>query len=260
MGKMIDLLGQRFGKLTVIENAGKINGRRYFWKCQCDCGNIVTVEGSCLRSGNTKSCGCGRYDGLKQYNEKISEEAKLPIGSHFGKLTIIEDLGLRPQVKGHSRRWYKCICECGNIKEVQGNFLKQGQVISCGKCLISKGEYIIKSILNDNNVLYNQEVIDPLLVQETGRKLRFDFAIYDNNGKLNRYIEFDGRQHFEGPDTTNWSHSQDTLKTIQEKDQIKNNFCLKHQIPLVRIPYWITPTKDNLFSDQYLIKEGDYSD
>lgn len=90
--------------MIVIENAGKIDGRRYFWKCQCDCGNTITIEGSRLRSGNTKSCGCGQYDGLKQYNEKISEETKLPIGSRFGKLTIIEDLGLRPQVNGHLRR------------------------------------------------------------------------------------------------------------------------------------------------------------
>ena len=260
MGKMIDLSGQRFGKLTVIENAGKIDGRHYFWKCQCDCGNIVTIEGSRLRSGNTKSCGCGRYDGLKRYNEKISEEVKLPIGSHFGKLTIIEDLGFRPQVKGHSRRWYKCLCECGNIKEVQGNLLKQGQVNSCGKCLISKGELLIKNILDNLNVIYNTEVIDPLLVKETNRRLRFDFAIYNSDGSINRYIEFDGRQHFNGPDSDHWGRSKDTIESIQERDRLKNSFCLKHNIPLVRIPYWVIPTEENLFSNKYLVKGDDYCD
>lgn len=260
MGKMINLIGQRFGKLTVVENAGKIDGRRYFWKCQCDCGNFVILEGSKLRSGNTKSCGCGRFDGFKKYNQQQSDNAKIPIGTRFGKLTVIKDLGLRPQVNGHSRRWYQCSCECGNLKEVQGNLLKQGQTLSCGKCVISKGESIIASILNDNNILYNQEVVDSLLVQETGRRLRFDFAIYDNDGKLNRYIEFDGRQHFEGPDTTYWGHSQDTIQTIRERDQIKNTFCLNHNIPLVRIPYWIIPTKDDLFSDKYLVKGDDYCD
>jgi hypothetical protein len=33
MGKMIDLINQRFGNLVVIENMGKIDGRRYYWKC-----------------------------------------------------------------------------------------------------------------------------------------------------------------------------------------------------------------------------------
>ncbi len=33
MGRMIDLMGQKFGKLTVIENMGKLDGRRYSWKC-----------------------------------------------------------------------------------------------------------------------------------------------------------------------------------------------------------------------------------
>lgn len=55
-----------------------------------------------------------------------SEKAKIPIGTKFGKLTVIEDLGFREQVKGHNRRWYKCQCDCGNIHEVQGNTLKQG--------------------------------------------------------------------------------------------------------------------------------------
>ena len=66
MGKLIDITGQRFGKLTVIENVGKIDGRRYHWKCLCDCGNEKILEGSVLRSGNTKSCGCNRSIGLKK--------------------------------------------------------------------------------------------------------------------------------------------------------------------------------------------------
>ena len=143
MGKMRDLTGQRFGKLIVLECAGKLDGRRYSWKCQCDCGNIKIIAGASLTSGNTKSCGCSNKMALQKWNMEQSEKAKIPIGTKFGKLTVIEDLGFREQVKGHNRRWYKCQCDCGNIHEVQGNTLKQGQVISCGKCLTSKGEYII---------------------------------------------------------------------------------------------------------------------
>lgn len=260
MGKMIDLTNQRFGKLTVIKNAGKIDGRRYYWECLCDCGKITVVEGSRLRSGNTKSCGCGKYDGLKNYNQQQSEQAKIPIGTKFGKLTVIEDLGFKPQVKGHNRRWYKCLCDCGTEKEVQGNLLKQGQTISCGKCISSKGEYLIASILDQEGVLYNREVVLPLLEKETKRKLRFDFVIYDKDGEIERCIEFDGRQHYYGPDTNYWGRASDNLDTIKEKDKLKNTFCLKHNIPLVRIPYWIIPTKENIFSDQYIVKGDGYRD
>jgi hypothetical protein len=49
--------GQRFGRLVIVELAGRRNGNA-LWKCRCDCGNEALVEGSDLRSGNTKSCGC----------------------------------------------------------------------------------------------------------------------------------------------------------------------------------------------------------
>ena len=84
MGKMKDLTGQVFGKLTVIECAGKLDGRRYHWLCRCECGNEKVILGASLASGNTKSCGCGKYDGLKQYNQEQSDKNKLSIGQKFG--------------------------------------------------------------------------------------------------------------------------------------------------------------------------------
>ncbi len=57
----INLIGQRFGRLTVIDWAGKWN-QKNFWICECECGNPdyypVITETRCLRSGNTTSCGC----------------------------------------------------------------------------------------------------------------------------------------------------------------------------------------------------------
>jgi hypothetical protein len=60
--KLIDLINQKFGKLTVIkraENHIRPNGARVpVWVCQCNCGNITNVEGAELRKGTTQSCGC----------------------------------------------------------------------------------------------------------------------------------------------------------------------------------------------------------
>lgn len=62
------LLGQRFGKLTVIEYIGKMPEycNANVWKCQCDCGNITYATTSNLNSGHIKSCGC-----LHSYKEML---------------------------------------------------------------------------------------------------------------------------------------------------------------------------------------------
>ena len=58
-----DLTGQRFGKLVALERTNKKGSKTYFWKCQCDCGNICEKEAQYLLNGDTKSCGCLRSKG-----------------------------------------------------------------------------------------------------------------------------------------------------------------------------------------------------
>jgi hypothetical protein len=57
MSKLIDLTGQKFGRLTVIERAEN-KGHEPTWICKCECGNLKRVIGAELRKGNTTSCGC----------------------------------------------------------------------------------------------------------------------------------------------------------------------------------------------------------
>lgn len=68
MGKLIDLTGQRFGMLTVIERAETIN-KRTRWLCKCDCGNEVIAEAYNLKSGHTQSCGCLQREATSQANK-----------------------------------------------------------------------------------------------------------------------------------------------------------------------------------------------
>lgn len=61
-----DIIGKRFGKLTVIERVGskRISAKttESLWRCVCDCGGErITIAGP-LKYGRTTSCGCGRYD------------------------------------------------------------------------------------------------------------------------------------------------------------------------------------------------------
>ena len=57
MSKLIDLSGQQFGRLKVIERAEN-KGTLTCWLCQCECGNRVVITGKELRRGGSKSCGC----------------------------------------------------------------------------------------------------------------------------------------------------------------------------------------------------------
>jgi hypothetical protein len=119
MGKALDLTGQSFGKLVVLENTGKRD--KYgmiLWHCRCDCGKEREVPGTLLKSGNTKSCGCGRA-------------RKLDLtGRRFGRLVAIEDTGK----KAWGSYVWRCLCDCGNESEVSAGDLTAGRTKSCG-CL-----------------------------------------------------------------------------------------------------------------------------
>ena len=74
MKTKIDMIGKRFGKLVVISEAGKIDNQ-FAWICRCDCGNITApIRGTSLRKGDTKTCGCKKYNG--DSNRKHSGSAE----------------------------------------------------------------------------------------------------------------------------------------------------------------------------------------
>lgn len=56
--RFIDLTGQKFGKLTVIKRDSEKQSAQIFWICQCECGNVKSINGSSLKSNATQSCGC----------------------------------------------------------------------------------------------------------------------------------------------------------------------------------------------------------
>lgn len=88
MGKVKNLIGQKFERLTVIERVddfiSKNGHHRAKWKCKCDCGNICEVVGTNLTTGKTKSCGCYQLEKLR---EKIFNDLT---GQRFGRLTVIQ--------------------------------------------------------------------------------------------------------------------------------------------------------------------------
>lgn len=74
MSSFKDLIGQRFGRLTVIRRESNSKNGQSRWLCYCDCGSTTIANSSNLRSGGVKSCGCLRKDnGYKQCKARKKE-------------------------------------------------------------------------------------------------------------------------------------------------------------------------------------------
>lgn len=58
MSKLINIVGEKFGRLTVVGYSHKGSNRHSYWKCLCDCGKEVVVGGPGLKGGGSQSCGC----------------------------------------------------------------------------------------------------------------------------------------------------------------------------------------------------------
>lgn len=75
--------------------------------------------------------------------------------------------------------------------------------------------------------------------------LEFDYVVYDNNYNIILACEYDGEQHYIPIDFAGKGENsaKEQLKINQKRDEVKNEYCLLHNIPLIRVPYW---EKDNM--------------
>ena len=78
MPRLIDLTGQRFGRLVVVERVENSADGRARWLCRCDCGQSKTVLGEHLKKGRTKSCGCAKSESSsKRFKKHGGRNSKL---------------------------------------------------------------------------------------------------------------------------------------------------------------------------------------
>ena len=93
----------------------------------------------------------------------------------------------------------------------------------------SRGEIKIEEILTKAGLNFQEEYSFPGLVSTNGRALRFDFAVFDDNGDIDFLIEFQGIQHYEPKEKFGGIQG---LKKQQYNDMQKRVYCKKHNIPL----------------------------
>ena len=217
-----DLTGQTFNKLTVVklDKEKTVKKGEDVWECLCNCGNptpvYVTTNDLTRKDHPTKSCGCER---------KLVNAIDLT-GKKFGHLTALYPTDERV----FGCLVWMCICDCGNYHKVSSDCLLRGKTMSCGCIGSSRGEDVLKQLLTSLNIKFFQEQqFNDCINDKTRRQLRFDFYLPE----YNICIEYDGQQHYK--DIKGWA---DTLEDIQYRDAIKNQYCKKHNMSLIRIPYW----------------------
>lgn len=244
-GKVIDLRGQKFGRLTVLYRVKNTTKDKHsMWKCQCDCGNICNVTSTHLKSGHTLSCGCWKSEA------SATRRFKDLTGMRFGKLTVIE---LDKMVKHANTKiaTWRCQCDCDKFGEhlisVYSSNLLNGHTQSCG-CLRSKGELKIREILTSNQIsFYSEYSFNDGVYPDTQRKMKFDFYVE------NKYIiEFDGAQHYRSMEFFNGNEG---FQYILRHDKLKNSYCFNNNIPMIRIPYW---KLDTLLIDDLKLETSNY--
>lgn len=98
----------------------------------------------------------------------------------------------------------------------------------------SRGEITIEEILKTNNLTFKAEYSFDDLRAPNGTPLRFDFAVFDDDGNLDFLIEYQGRQHYEASSKFGGAKG---LQRQQYNDNLKRRYCSLHNITLVEIPY-----------------------
>lgn len=116
-----DLVGRRYGMLTVVARAPRVDRaeRQAPWLCLCDCGGTRMARGYRLHNGEITDCGC--------IPPRITEMA---VGARFGSLTVVERAGNN----AHGKALWLCRCDCGVTTRKLGRDLRNGKITRCREC------------------------------------------------------------------------------------------------------------------------------
>ncbi len=115
----------------------------------------------------------------------------------------------------------------------------------------SRAEIKIEEILKRYEVNFQEEYEFPGLKAPSGRPLRFDFAIFDDEGNLDFLLEYQGKQHYQAVSKFGGARG---LYQQRYNDTQKRRFCALHHINLVEIPF----TEEHLISYDYIMAKAGY--
>lgn len=213
MGNSVRIIGQYNGTYKKIEV--KCNVCNNIWNPEA---KSLLAKHGCPKCGHLKN----RISTVKKQDEYIAEVNI----KHNNRITVIGKY-----VSGNNKILLKCNKCQYEWSSVARNIIK-GR--GCPKCRLNKGETIINNILEEINVNFKpQYVIKNLKTPHNGIPI-FDFAIFNENNELKTIIEYDGIQYFKP--IKNWGGKKRFVEQ-QKIDKFKNEYCINHNIKMIRIKY-----------------------
>ena len=230
-----------------IKKAQQIHGEGYDYASVVYVNNLTHVEIICADHGKFKQQpskhidakqGCPSCANRDMDTVKFVQRAN---EIHQNKYDYTETIYLKAQEK------VTILCpEHGCFEQKADHHLRGSGCEYCVDFLNSNGSKKIETWLSDNKFAFEREKrFDNLINPETGRSLRFDFYLAEQN----TLIEFDGRQHFNSVD---YFGGRDAYERVKFRDVIKNNWALENGIDLIRIDYKQEEEIDNILGTKLL--------
>ena len=219
----------RYTTKEIINKMKEAHGNEYNYSLVNYEGTFKKLKITCKEHGEFEQTyrnhiknGCPYCNGNKINTKIFIKEAKKTHGDKY-------DYSLVKYKKAKEK--IKIICKKHGIFEQDAYEHKIGK--GCKKCTMSKGEQKIKSFLDKKNIKFEQQkMFENCTNPKTKKYLRFDFHLSD----YNICIEYDGEQHFL-PMRFSKNNNEKELKNLQNRDRIKNEFCKKNKIKIIRIKY-----------------------
>ena len=229
---------QSNGRLTFIDELKRVDKQvtNFYYLCVCDCGNWTILTNRHFDAHTSISCGCFRKEQSIEICKKLGKSNFIDMtNQEFGDLIVMEQT---PQ-RIHKSIVWKCKCKkCEHEQYIDGYMLRSGKRFFCEWCSTDKsiGERKIKQLLIDNGINFEVEkTFNTCRFKNSNYLARFDF--YVDNKYL---IEFDGIQHYKPERFSEQITQEKALENLlinKQHDSFKDEWCLSHKIPLIRIPY-----------------------
>ncbi|MED1863242.1 hypothetical protein P4V41_07220 [Fictibacillus nanhaiensis] len=212
---------------------------------QCGCGELFKTSFHEFKSGGKRQCNeCGK--GLLKVADFINIFSNQEEVEHCKLIEFESQEGYI-----HARHILTLQCQCGEYFQTpRYHFLRNKKKCDICSSSISMGELRIKKFLDSENIVHEREYSFSDC-RGIRKPLPFDFVLMQSN-EVHTIIEYDGRQHF-NPSNFGGCSDESAMLSFQDlkrNDQIKNEYCEKNNIKLIRIPYW---DFDNI--EEILIKE-----
>lgn len=230
-------IGDKIGpyQLELIEETKITSYGHRYGLFRCKCGEIFETKIYNVVRGDTQRCKKCRQ---KARSGKNNNNFKDLIDKKYGKLTVVEYLGskqvgITKENKILTNSLWRCKCSCGNFIEKTTNELERNNVHSCPKCHVTSiGEEKIKELLEELEIDFICQY--SFLDCRDKNVLPFDFYIPEKD----ILIEYDGLGHYENSIYDSSWRTEKNVELTKMHDKIKNEYCLKNNIKLIRIPYF----------------------